>query len=43
VVIIVDGIIPLPKVDGVDTTVVQTSEGGLGGGIPLVMEAIERV
>jgi hypothetical protein len=33
-VIVKDGIRPLPQLEGVDTTVVQTAEGGLGGRIP---------
>jgi hypothetical protein len=34
VVIFDDRTIPLPKVEGAETTMVQAGEGGLGGGIP---------
>jgi hypothetical protein len=36
-----DGIIPLLEVEGVETTVVRTNEGGLRGEIPLVVETIK--
>jgi hypothetical protein len=39
VVVVDDGIRPLPEVEGVETTVVQTDEGGLGGNIPPVVVA----
>jgi hypothetical protein len=38
-----DGIEPLPEVEGVETTVVRTSKGGLGGKIPSMVLAKMRV
>jgi hypothetical protein len=43
VVIVDDGIRPLPEVEGVETTMVQTDEGGLGGGIPPVVAVVKGV
>jgi hypothetical protein len=43
VVVADDGIGPLPKVEGVETTVVWTDEGGLGGNIPPVVVVETRV
>jgi hypothetical protein len=43
VVITIDKIRPLLKVDVVDTMVVLTDEGGLGGGMPPVVVVIEGV
>jgi hypothetical protein len=39
VVVVNDGIGPLPEVEGVETIVVQTDKGGLGGNIPPVVVA----
>jgi hypothetical protein len=43
VVVTEDDIKPLPKVEVVETMVVYTDEGGLGGGIPPVVVSIEGV
>jgi hypothetical protein len=40
----IDGIRPLPEVEVVETIVVQTDEGGLGGrNAPLVVAVVEGV
>jgi hypothetical protein len=39
----IDGIRPLPEVEVVETIVVWTDEGGLGGGMPPVVAVIEGV
>jgi hypothetical protein len=43
VVTVDDGIRPLPKVEGVETTMFWTNEGRLGGNIPPVLVAEMRV
>jgi hypothetical protein len=43
VVVTDDRIRLLPEVEGVETTVVQTDVGGLGGGIPSVVAAVKGV
>jgi hypothetical protein len=42
-VIAIDGIKPLPKVEVVETMVVHTNEGGLGGGMPPMVAVVEGV
>jgi hypothetical protein len=39
----IDGIKPLPEVEAVETMVVWTIEGGLGGEMPPIMVVIEGV
>jgi hypothetical protein len=39
----IEKIIPLPKVDVVETMVVWTDDGGLGGGMPHVVAVVEGV
>jgi hypothetical protein len=39
----IDGIRPLPEVEAVETMVVWTDEGGLGGGMPPIVVVIEGV
>jgi hypothetical protein len=43
VIVSTDIIRPLPKVDVVETIMVRTDEGGLGGGMPSVLVVIEGV
>jgi hypothetical protein len=37
----IDGIKPLLEVEAIETIVFRTDEGGLGGGMPLVVAVIE--
>jgi hypothetical protein len=39
----IDGIGMLPSLEMVETMVVRTDESGLGGGMPLVVAAVEGV
>jgi hypothetical protein len=39
----IDGIRPLPEVEAVETMVVQTDDGWLGGGKPPVVTVVEGV
>jgi hypothetical protein len=39
----IEGIIPLPKVEAVETMVVWNDEGGLGGGTPPIVAVVEGV
>jgi hypothetical protein len=43
VVTAIDGIRPLPEVEVVETMVVWTDEGGLGGRMPLMVAVVEGV
>jgi hypothetical protein len=43
VVVTIDEIRPLPEVEVVETIVVQTYEGELGGGTPPIVAAVEGV